>query len=135
MTDILYPSLEELKKRTEASMRMAEKAIVAHPEAYREIKQILDRVVADVIDIGEYRKTAERLARLLEIIAASGKSSIFHYFYNNIDPRRGGDVRYFRAICTDLQKQIHCIDDMRRATHRLRLVEKRPSDPDAEADP
>ncbi len=131
MADILYPSLEELKKRTEASISKAEKAITAHPEAYREIKQILDHVVADVIDIGEYRKTAEQLARLLELMSASSKSSIFHYHYNNIDPRRGGDVRYFRAICIDLREQIHCIDEMRRSRRHLRLVEKDLSDPDS----
>lgn len=124
MTDLSPPSLEELKKRAEAAMAAAEKIIIAQPAAYREIKQILNHVVNNTIDIGEYQKTAERLARLLEIMAASRKSSIFNYFYNNIDPRHGGDVRYFRAICADLLQQIHCIDDMRRCKQRIRLVEK-----------
>ena len=127
MADLLHPSLEELRKRAESSMTMAEKAIIAHPDAYREIKQLLDHVIADTIDIGEYQKTAERLARLLEMMTASGKSSVFHYYYNNIDPRKGGDVRYFRAICVDLREQIRCIDDMRRCKRRIRLVEEGPS--------
>jgi hypothetical protein len=122
MADLLSSSIEELKKRAAASMTITEKAIIAHPETYREIKQMLDHIVADTIDIGEYQKTAEQLSRLLEIMISSGTSSIFYYFYNNIDPRQGGDVRYFRATCMDLMEQIRCIDDMRRCRRNIRLV-------------
>lgn len=122
MTDLSPASIEELKQRAAAAQTITEKTIIENPEAYREIKQMLDHIVADTIDIGEYQKTAERLALLLEKMTASGNSSLFYYFYNNIDPRRGGDVRYFRAICADLKEQIRCIDDMRRCRRNIRVV-------------
>lgn len=122
MAELLYPSLEELQKRATVSLTVTEKAIIEHPEIYREIKQMLHHIVAEPVDIGAYQKTAERLARLLEIMVMSGTYSIFYYFYNNIDPRQSGDVRYFRATCLDLMEQIRCIDDMRRCRRNIRLI-------------
>jgi len=47
---------------------------------------------------------------LLQALIKTGPGSVFYYFYQNIDPNQGGEVRYFRAMCSDLYEQLHHVD-------------------------
>ena len=100
---------------------LSEKMIRTHPDTYQQIKASLDEVCENIIDIEAYFETACRISRLLETM---GPGTVFYnYFYEQIDPRRSGDVRYFRSLCRDLREQIHALNRWRKKQREIRLVE------------
>ncbi|MFC1886134.1 hypothetical protein ACFLZM_03660 [Thermodesulfobacteriota bacterium] len=115
-------TIEDLKKERVESLMRSEKALAAHPEAYREIKTLVKDVVSKTVDIGDYFSIVSRLTHLLEAMTLSGSGSIFTYFFENIDPRQLGDVRYFRGVCLDLCEQLDELDDFRAKKRRLCII-------------
>lgn len=123
MNDGLNPSLEELEQRRIRSLTVSEKAVCEHPDLYREIKKIILHVLQSPLDIGDYYKTARRLAELLEKMAQTDADSLFYYFAKSIDPVKCGRAMYFRADCLDLAEQLQCIDEWRVRKHHIRVVQ------------
>ena len=123
MNDIMVPTIEELNKRRLESLTVSEKAVIEHPDEYREIKKIIRYIIAKPVDIEEYYSTAKKLTRLLGKMCESGKQSIFYYYYTNIDPQQKGQARYFRTNCIDLEQQLQCIDQMRHRKHHIRVIQ------------
>ena len=123
MKDTLIPTIEELVKRRMESLHASEKAITEHPDEYREIKKLVRHVICNPVDISDYYATARKLSRLLGTLTESGNQSLFYYYHTNLDPRQNGQARYFRALCADLENQIHCIDQLRHDRRRLRIVQ------------
>ena len=123
MSDIMIPTIDELIKRRMESLNISQKAIIEHPEEYREIKRTIRDIISKTIDIGDYYKTAEKLSRLLSKMTESGNQSIFHYYYINIDPRQKGQARFFRANCVDLEQQLQFIDEQRHSKRHIRVIQ------------
>ncbi|MGB9499169.1 MAG: hypothetical protein ACKVE4_05335 [Dissulfuribacterales bacterium] len=123
MKDIMLPTMEELKKRRSESLRISEKAISEHPNEYREIKTLVSEILSKPVDIGDYYKTARKLAGLLEKMIKTETVSIFYYYYKNIDPRKSGQARYFRANCLDLYEQLKYVNELRIDRRKMRLIQ------------
>ncbi|MFO7861409.1 MAG: hypothetical protein R6U41_09330 [Desulfosalsimonas sp.] len=123
MNDKTLPGIEELRRRRKQSLEKTEKAVAARPEQYRQIKRLVEDVLARPVEISEYYRIARDLSRLLEQLNASAPGSLFAYYHENIAPERKGDVRYFKMMCTDLRNQIHQLDQFRRSRHNLRIVQ------------
>ena len=123
MTDIMIPTIDELIRRRMESLNISEKAIIEHPEEYREIKRTIRDIISKTIDIGDYYKMAKKLTRLLGKMTESGNQSIFQYYYINIDPRQKGQARYFRANCLDLEQQLQFIDEQRHSKRHIRVIQ------------
>ena len=123
MNDKINPSLEELERRRIRSLMVSEKAVSEYPDVYREIKKLVLYVIQTPIEIGDYYKTARKLAELLEKIAKSDANSLFYYFAKSIDPLKCGRAMYFRADCLDLWEQLKCIDELRIREHHIRLIQ------------
>lgn len=123
MTDIMIPTIDELIRRRMESLNISEKAIIEHPEEYREIKRTIRDIISKTIDIGDYYKMAKKLTRLLGKMTESGNQSIFQYYYINIDPRQKGQARYFRANCVDLEQQLQFIDEKRHSKRHIRVIQ------------
>ncbi len=115
-------TIEDLKQKRHNALVRSEKAVAEHPEAYREIKILVGDVVSRTIDIGDYFSIANRLTRLLETLTRSGSGTIFTYFFENIDPKQSGDVRYFRGMCLDLLEQLREFDAFRANKRKLSLI-------------
>jgi len=123
MNEPLLPTMDELKKRRSESLRISEKAINEHPAEYREIKSLVSDILSKPVDIGDYYKTARKLAGLLEKMVETGPGSIFYYYYKNIDPRQSGDAIYFRANCLDLYEQLKYVNELRIDRRNMRLIQ------------
>ncbi len=93
-----------------------------HPEEYRAAREIVRRVAASTIDISHYEQTAQRLARLLEILMQGGSGSMFAYFHENIDPRKQGHPAFFRGMCMDLNAQMDCIEKINAEASRRAVI-------------
>ncbi|MBS3810129.1 MAG: hypothetical protein KGY38_08250 [Desulfobacterales bacterium] len=122
MNDEMPPTMEDLKKRRQQSLENASRAIAARPDEYREVKQMIDRVLCRPVDISEYNRIARQMVRLLESLNASSPGSVFSYYYNHIHPDKKGDTRYFKVLCADLKEQIRSVDRYRRQRHNLRII-------------
>ncbi len=122
MEDKKQPSMEELRYRRRESLEKAQKAIAAHPGEYRQVKRLLEKVLANPVDVTQYYGIARNLTLLLEKLNASSPGSLFAYYHENIAPERQGDTRYFKMICADLRQQIRQVDQFRRQQHNLRIV-------------
>jgi len=105
-------TIGDLKQKRHKSLLAAEKAARMKPEAYRDLRETVTHVINNTIDISRYDQTAQRLARLLDTLAKAAPGSIFDYFQENIDPRKQGRPTFFRAMCTDLDRQIKTIDNI-----------------------
>ena len=123
MKDKMLPTMEELQKRRLESLRISEKAISEHPNEYREIKALVSEILSKSVDIGDYYKTAEKLAGLLKKLTGTETKSIFYYYYNNINPRKSGQARYFRANCLDLYEQLKHVNELRIDRRKMRLIQ------------
>lgn len=117
------PTMEDLKNRRRQSLENARKAIAARPGEYREVKRMLDRVLCRSVDISEYHRIARQLVGLLEALNAAYPGSLFAYYYTHMHPDKKGDARYFKVMCADLRQQIKSVDQYRRQSHNLRLVQ------------
>jgi hypothetical protein len=113
-------TIGDLRKKRINALRMSEKAIREHVAAYHEIKTMVREINTGPLDIALYYQTASRLGMLLTRLAYRG--TIFQYFAEQIDPRKNGDVRYFRAQCLDLNEQLKELDRWRTKKHHLRRV-------------
>ncbi|MBC2715011.1 MAG: hypothetical protein HF978_06840 [Desulfobacteraceae bacterium] len=123
MSDMMIPTIEELTKRRMESLAVSEKAIIEHPDEYREIKKIIRYIISKTVDIGDYYTIAKKLTRLLDKMTESGNQSIFYYYYKNIDPQQRGQARYFRANCMDLEQQLKCVDQLRCSKRHIRVIQ------------
>jgi hypothetical protein len=123
MNDKIHPSLEELKQRRARSLVVSEKAVTEYPDVYRDIKKMVLAVIQTPIEIGDYYKTARKLADLLSKLAQTDEGSLFYYFAKSLDPLKCGRAMYFRADCLDLWEQLKCIDEFRINSHHIRLIQ------------
>ena len=123
MKDTILPTIEELQKRRSESLRISEKAISEHPNEYREIKALVSEILSKPVDIGDYYKTAGKLAGLLEKMIKTETVSIFYYYYKTIDPRKSGQARYFRTNCLDLHEQLKHVNELRVDRRKMRLIQ------------
>ena len=111
---------EELERRRLVSLQQSAKAVIQFPECYAEMKRILDHVVTNKIDIDEYDAIACTLAGLIEKM---GTDTIFyHYFHENINPKKMGKAKYFRFFCRDLLMQVDELARWRYAKRNISLV-------------
>ena len=115
-------TLEELLQRRTKSMLGSEQAIRQQTDTYRMLKQMVDQINGNPLDVGDYYHTALRLSALLGQMTRGGEDTIFHYFAEQIDPGKYGDVRCFRMECRDLAEQIKAIDQWRAARRRLKRI-------------
>ncbi len=115
-------TVEELAARRLESLAASEKSAAVQSEAYGRTKALLRRVVGGPLDISEYYRTAVELGSLLDRLSCPGGATIFAYFAPQVDPCRKGDVRYFRALCLDLSRQIDALDRWRLRRRRLTRV-------------
>ena len=115
-------SIEDLAARRLAALTASERSAAVDPEAYRETKQVLQRVIGQPLDISDYYRTAIRLGALLDRLSRCGRDTIFSYYSPQIDPCRNGDARYFRAVCIDLSTQMDLLDRWRLRRRRLQRV-------------
>ena len=123
MSDTMPFTVEDLKNRRRQSLENTRKAIAACPGEYREVKRMLDRVLCGSVDISAYYRIARELSGLLEVLNAAYPGSVFAYYEAHMHPDKKGDARYFKVICTDLRQQIKSVDQYRRRSHNLRLVQ------------
>ncbi|MFW6011828.1 MAG: hypothetical protein ACOC8R_01965 [Desulfosalsimonas sp.] len=117
------PSVDDLRRRRQRALQKADNAIAGRPAEYREIKRLLDEVLSGPVDVADYHRVAGEIVRLLEKLSASSSESLFAYYCNNIDPGRQGDTRYFKVICRDLRQQLKLIDQYRRQSRRIRIMD------------
>jgi hypothetical protein len=111
---------EELEKRRITALQQAEKAVIRCPDCYNEMKKILNHVVTKKIDIDEYESIACTLANLIEKM---GKDTIFyHYFHENINPKKMGTAKYFRFFCRDLLDQVDELSKWRHSKRKISLI-------------
>lgn len=113
-------AVDQLFQKRAKSLKRSEDAIRRHPDEFQEIREILDRVAREPLEIDDYYPLAARLARLLKTM---GPGTVFHdYYLENIDPHKDCQARYFRYICRDLQEQVAEFVFWRRNRRQLRLV-------------
>ena len=62
MNTIKSPTMEELKRKRKESLRISEKAINEHPNEYREIKDLVSKILSKPLDVSDYYRTAVKLA-------------------------------------------------------------------------
>jgi len=111
---------EELENRRLFSLRQSEKAVIKYPDSYGEMKKLLNHVVTKKIDIDEYETIACTLAGLIEKM---GTDTIFyHYFHENINPKKMGKAKYFRFFCRDLLGQVDELTKWRHAERNISLI-------------
>ena len=115
-------SIEDLAARRLEALSASERSVAVDPEAYRKTKEMLRQVIGRPLDISEYYRTAVRLGKLLDRLSCPERDTIFAYYSPQIDPCRNGDVRYFRAVCTDLRGQIEALDRWRLRRRRMQRV-------------
>ncbi len=109
-----------LENQWHACILASDRAITKYPEQFRDIKQILNHIVSNLVDIDEYDKIALRLANLLEKM---GKNTLFYYyFHQNIHPKKSGSAMYLRFVCKDLLNQIDELNEWRKNKRMLRCV-------------
>ena len=60
-------------------------AVHMYPKQYRELRSILEKILASGLDISEYYETVMKIAALLEPFLEL-KGTIFYYPYKNINP-------------------------------------------------
>ncbi|MGB9499180.1 MAG: hypothetical protein ACKVE4_05390 [Dissulfuribacterales bacterium] len=109
-----------LKARWEQYYKLSEKMILKHPDTYQQIQASLNAVCENIIDIEAYFDTARRLSSLLETMGAG--TVFYNYFYEQIDPCKSGDIRYFRMLCRDLREQITALNRWRKKQREIRLI-------------
>jgi len=115
-------SVMDLEKRWKESLTATEAAVVHHPEVYREIKSLVEKVITRTLDIGDYLPTAERLGSLLQKMDTATQNSIFHFFTEPVSPASIRNLKYFRFECMDLHEQLKAFDAWRLKSHRLVIV-------------
>ena len=122
MDESSIQTVEDLKKKRLEALKLSEQALIAHPQAYREIKKLVKEVAFKTVDIGDYFAIASRLTELLGKMTKTGKATIFAYFLQNIDPKQCGEARYFRGMCLDLHGQIDELDSWRANKRGLTVI-------------
>lgn len=120
----------QLKARWREYYALSEQVIREHIDTYRQILSTLDDICENVLDIEAYFDTASRMSELLKTM---GPGTVFYnYFYEHIDPKQSGDVRYFRMLCRDMREQIQAFNCWRKDRRRMRLVKSSPPPRQAE---
>ena len=109
-----------LKARWKQYYELSEQMILKKPDIYQQIRAMLNKVCETTIDIEAYFDTACRISVLLEQM---GPGTVFYnYFFEQINPRKRGDVRYFRMLCRDLREQIKTLNHWRKKRRQIRLL-------------
>jgi hypothetical protein len=117
-----HPSKDDLEQKWAASLMASERAIHHRYTAYCDLKRLLEKINTGSIDVADYYLTAVDLgARLSEISCGYG-NTVFHYFAEQIDPRKNGDVRCFRMECRQLSEQFEELDRRRANRRPLRVI-------------
>jgi hypothetical protein len=121
-TDRANLTLDELQRRRIVTLVESEKAVLAHPVTYCELKTQIRDILAGPVDVGEYYRRASALTRLLEPMGRTGPGSIFDHFHKEIDPLRCGRARCFRLDCRDLFEHLMDLDTWRAGRRGIRRV-------------
>lgn len=116
----VFPTIASLEKYRVECLRKSEKAVNQNPEYYYEIKRLLTHVVSNPVDISEYEDLAKTIADLLEMM---GRDTIFfHYFHENINPRKYGTPKFLRFFCRDLLDQLTELNKWRAKNRNIRSI-------------
>lgn len=115
-------SKDDLEQKWAKSLMASERAVECRHTAYCDLKRLVRRINAGSIDVADYYTTAVHLgARLSEMSSGYG-NTVFHYFAEQIDPRKNGDARCFRMECRQLSEQFEELDRRRAASRPLRVI-------------
>ena len=115
-------SVEELERRWEYVLHCTDKAVAAHFQVYREIKQLAADIIAKPLDIKDYPATAERLASLLKTIGCRAQDSIFRFYCDRVSPSSICNLKFLRVECRDLLSHLEAFDEWRSRKYRLKVV-------------
>ena len=100
----------------------SERAVDYRYTAYCDLKRLVERINAGFIDVADYYPTAVGLGAKLSAISLGYGNTVFHYFAEQIDPRKKGDVRCFRMECRQLSEQFEELDRRRVTRRPLRVI-------------
>ena len=100
----------------------SQRAIDCRLTAYCDLKRLVRSINAGSIDVADYYATAVHLGARLSEMSSGYDNTVFHYFAEQIDPRKKGDVRCFRMECRQLSEQFEELDRRRAASRPLRVV-------------
>jgi hypothetical protein len=115
-------TIEDLHHRRQRALKGAAQAILAQRSTYLELKQLVNTINSNPLDVADYYATATRLGALLGRMSAGSRETIFHYFADHIDPRKCGEALNFRVECRDLDEQLKTLEKWRVQQHRLRRI-------------
>lgn len=115
-------SVAELERRWENALKCTDKAVAAHFQVYREIKQLAADIIAKPLDIKDYPATAERLAALLKTIGCQAQGSIFHFYCDRVSPSSICNLKFLRLECRDLLSHLDAFEAWRNKKCHLRVV-------------
>lgn len=115
-------SKDDLEQKWAETLMASERAVDCRYTAYCDLKRLVGRINTGSIDVSDYYSTAVHLGARLSDISSGYGNTVFHYFAEQIDPRKQGDVRCFRMECRQLSKQIEELDRRRAANRALRVI-------------
>jgi len=122
MKDVPQLTVQDLENRRTDALAVSEKAALAHPAVYRQIRRMLNDINSGPVDVAEYYQTARKLSKLLETLNSAGGRTLFEYYVHQIDPSSSGDPRYFRWECRDLAAQLDGLEKWSAKRHNLRVI-------------
>ena len=115
-------TISDLERRWEETLRATGEAVNRHPNVYREIKELAEKIVIQPLDINDYPSTAEKLADLLRTMDDGKQKNIFHFYSDRVSPASINRLKLLRLECRDLSEQLRAFDTWRMETHRLRVL-------------
>ena len=115
-------TMADLERRWEETLRATGEAVSRHPNVYREIKELVEEIVTQPLDINDYPFISEKLAGLLRTMDDKTRKNIFHYYFDRISPASLNRLKLLRLECRDLSEQLKAFDTWRMETHRLRVL-------------
>ncbi|MFH1155986.1 MAG: hypothetical protein V1793_19440 [Pseudomonadota bacterium] len=113
----------DLEKRWQAMLSASAAAVNRHPRVYRELQALVRQVLSGPLDVDAYFPTAETLVDLLSSLDPQGAGTIFHAFKERMSPSDIWHVRLLRVECMDLLDYLETLNEWRRTSHGLRVLE------------
>lgn len=101
---------------------MTDRAVMKHPEVYRELKALVRRILYEPLDIGDYFPTAEALVGMLRNLDPADQGSIFHLFNECLEPSSIWHVKLLRVECRNLLDHLRAFEDWRMEHYRLKIL-------------
>lgn len=129
MKPTIHLTIADLQQKWATGLMVSEKAIFQNADTYRDMKNLLNFVNSNLVDISEYYNIASELGKMLNILANEKEEIVFRYFAERIDPTKNADVRSFRFECTDLSERLRFLDQWRRNRRQLRIIRYIPQSP------